>query len=131
FERRATVVLDRDLGRDRVAREHEPDEPHVDLAPLEERLAPSIEEHAVRGTRGLHPLRDETRQVQALGERGVGVVVPAPRIRADELFAHEQLARETLAHDAPSVAAGVNDTSELHTGSSGAPAVATVVSTST
>ena len=44
-----------------VAREHHADEAHLDLAVREELLAPRVEQQAVRGPGGLHPLRDEAR----------------------------------------------------------------------
>ena len=122
----------RAAGVDGVAGEHDSDEAHLDLAVREEFVAPRVEQRAVGGSGRLHALRDEPGQLKVCRHRRIGVIVAAPRVRAYELLADRQRARDLSRHGAPpSVAAGVNDTAEVHTGSWGASAVTTVASTST
>ena len=66
--------------------EHHADEPHLDLAVREELVAPRVEQHAVRGSGGLHALRDESGQRELGRQRRIGVEVAAPRVRAHQLL---------------------------------------------
>src|SRR5205807_4305016 len=103
-----------------------------DLAVREEFVAPRVGQRAVGGSGRLHALRDEPRQLKVCRHGRIGVIVAAPRVRPYELLADRQRARELLRHGAaPSVAAGVNDTAEVHSWLWGASAVTTVVSSLT
>ncbi len=105
---------------DRVAREHDAGETHVDLSVREELLAPRVEQCSVGGAGDLHALGNEPGQPELGRRRRLRVVIAPSRVRAYEILGDRERSRDGGAHGvASNVATGVNDTSDVHNGSSG------------
>ena len=113
-----------------VAGHDHADEAQIDLAVGEKVFAPGVEQHPVGRAGNLYALRDQAGQAERGRGFRVGVKVPAPRVRAHELFGHLP-GHRPFHHEAPSVAVGVNVTHDVHNGWSGASAVITATSMST